>query len=112
MKRLEISEATEKLADYIRQLDEEPVVITDGGQVLAVLVATPNSDWESVSLSLNPKFLAIIERSRRRQDRDGGIPLEQIMEEFGLTHADLDAARAEWQADDEDAPTRAVGPCE
>ena len=103
MKRLELSEATGKLVDYVRQLNEEPVAITDGEQVLAVLIATENSDWESVSLSLNPEFLAIIARSRRRHDKEGGISLEALMEELGLTQADLDAAREERQKEHGDS---------
>ena len=110
MKRIEVSEAIGELADYVRRLDdEEPVAITDGDQVLAVLIATPNSDWESVSLSLNPKFQAMIERSCRSHDREGGISLEEIMQEFGLTQADLDAAWGEWEAEEDDAPIRASG---
>ena len=110
MKRVEISEAVDKLADYVRRLDdEEPVAITDGDQVLAVLIATPNSDWESVSLSLNPKFQEILERADRQYWKEGGIPLDQVMEELGLTQADLDAVRVEWEAEEEAAPIRASG---
>jgi len=31
-----------------------------------------NADAETVSVSTNPKFLALIERSRRRRDAEGG----------------------------------------
>ncbi len=112
MKRLELSSATKSLAQYIRQLDDEPVAITDGDQVLAVLIATPNSDWESVSLSMNPKFLAIIERSRASGYREGWISHEDIMREFGITDADLDAAGTELLAGEEDGANGVVIPRE
>jgi hypothetical protein len=105
MRRLDVSAATGKLADYVRRLDEEPLVIADGDQVLAVLIATKNSDWETVSLSLKPKFHAIIERSRRRRQKEGGTELEAIMDEFGLTQADLDAIRQDAQAVEGSAST-------
>ena len=33
---------------------------------------------ESISLSLNPDFMEIIDRSRRRQEKEGGISSEEM----------------------------------
>ena len=37
-----------------------------------------NMDLESVSLSTNPEFIALIERSRARMAAEGGIAAEEM----------------------------------
>jgi hypothetical protein len=44
---------------------------------------TESADMESLSLSLNPDFMEIIERSRQRQDEEGGISSEEMRRRFG-----------------------------
>ena len=73
MKTVEISKATGPLADYARDVTGEPLVITENGKPIAILEALADTDWESISLSTNPKFIAIIERSRTRQQSEGGL---------------------------------------
>jgi hypothetical protein len=41
-------------------------------------VGIKNADKETVSLSNNPQFLALIERSRKRQRTKGGISTEEM----------------------------------
>ena len=41
-------------------------------------------DSESVSLVNNPRFLAIIERSRIRHEREGGISSDEMRRRLGL----------------------------
>ncbi len=67
MKTVEVSKATLPLSDYTKEVKKEPVIITKEGRPVAVLVSIPNADIETVSLSNNPKFIALIERSRARQ---------------------------------------------
>jgi hypothetical protein len=43
-----------------------------------ILVSIPNADIETVSLSNNPRFIALIERSRARQRSEGGISSEEM----------------------------------
>ncbi|GFP20502.1 hypothetical protein HKBW3S03_02005, partial [Candidatus Hakubella thermalkaliphila] len=43
-----------------------------------------NADMETVSLSTNPQFLALIERSRARQQAEGGISSEEMRRRLGL----------------------------
>ncbi len=78
MKTVDIADATARLGDYASDIDQEPVVVTKRGRPVAVLIAVPNSDMESVSLSLNPWFMALIERSRAHVKAEGGIPLEEV----------------------------------
>lgn len=41
-----------------------------------------NADLETVLMSNHPKFLDVIERSRARQDEEGGIPSSEIRRLF------------------------------
>jgi antitoxin (DNA-binding transcriptional repressor) of toxin-antitoxin stability system len=78
MKTVEISKATLPLSDYTKGIKKEPVIITKEGRPVAALVSIPNADLEMVSLSNNPKFIALIERSRARQKSEGGISSEEM----------------------------------
>ena len=69
-----MSEARSSLATYAHQAGEEPVILTVNGKPVAALVAPDNAHLETVSLSTNPKFLALIERSRTRQEAEGEYP--------------------------------------
>jgi antitoxin (DNA-binding transcriptional repressor) of toxin-antitoxin stability system len=62
MKTLELAQATAPLADYARDLDKEPVVVMVRGRPVAALMPIENADRETVTLSTNPQFLALIER--------------------------------------------------
>src|SRR5215510_5341010 len=70
MKVIELTEATETLATYAAEVAQGPVIITVAGKPVAALVAIENADLETVSLSTNPAFLALIERSRARRRRE------------------------------------------
>ena len=78
MKTVEISKATLPLSEYTKGIKKEPVIITKEGRPVAALVSIPNADIEMVSLSNNPKFIALIERSRARQKSEGGISSEEM----------------------------------
>lgn len=78
MKTVEVAKATLPLADYTKEVAKEPVVVTDKGKPVAVLVGISNADIETVSLSNNPQFLNLIKRSRSRQKSEGGISTEEM----------------------------------
>ncbi len=73
MKTIELAKATAPLAEYARKVKREPVVLTAKRKPVAALVSVENADWETVTLSTDPRFLATIERSRARQRKEGGI---------------------------------------
>ncbi len=77
-KTIELSKANLPLSDYTKKVKKEPVIITKEGKPVAVLVSISNADIETVSLSNNPKFIALIERSRTRQKSEGGISSEEM----------------------------------
>ena len=84
MKTLEISKAKRSLASYSRKVRKEPVVVTSNGKPIAALVAIQNADMETVVLSNNPHFLALIQRSRSRQKSEGGISTEELRRRLNL----------------------------
>lgn len=85
MKIVEIAEANETLAKYASGLTEEPVIITSNGQPIAALVTLENVDMETISLSTNPKFIELIERSRAKRSSEGGVSSVEMRRRLGLS---------------------------
>ena len=83
------------LADYARKVSEEPFVVTDHGKPVAVLLPLENTDLETASLSSNPRFLELMERSRSRRNREGGIPSADIRRRLRLNKATRRAKKAQ-----------------
>lgn len=86
MKTLEMKEATGELASYAEQVRSEPVVVTDHGKPVMALMPIENADLETVTLSTDPRFIALIERSRALYKPGTGIPIEEIRRKYGLEH--------------------------
>jgi antitoxin (DNA-binding transcriptional repressor) of toxin-antitoxin stability system len=73
MKTVEMAKATASLKEYARNVSKETLVLTLHGKPVAALVPIVNADSETVTLSTDSGFLALIERSRARQKAEGGI---------------------------------------
>lgn len=84
MKIVEIAQANATLAEYAAGLAEEPVIITSNGQPIAALITLENIDLETISLSTNPKFMELIERSRARRSK-GGVSSAEMRRRLGLS---------------------------
>ncbi len=84
MKIVEIAEAQATLAEYASVLTEEPVIITSNGQPIAALVTLENVDMETISLSTNPKFIELIERSRAKRRSESGVSGTEMRRRLGL----------------------------
>ena len=78
MKTIEIGAATGPLADSIRRARGEPLVVTEDGAPTAVVLPLGNADLETVALSTDPGFLALIERSRSRIDAEGPLSAAEM----------------------------------
>lgn len=77
MKTVEISEITSLLENYSKT--EQPLVLTRNGQpVAALLPVEEDIDMETLSLSMNSRFISIIEQSRKSQKEEGRIFLQDI----------------------------------
>lgn len=85
MKTLEIDEATMSLAQCVRETSREPLVVTDHGKPVAVLLPLENTDLETASLNSNPRFLKLIEHSRSRLREEGGISSAEVRRRLSLT---------------------------
>jgi antitoxin (DNA-binding transcriptional repressor) of toxin-antitoxin stability system len=85
MKTVELEEATASLAVYARRARKEGVVVTLRGKPVATVQAVPKgADWESLAIGMHPKFLEIMERSRREHREHGGISPDQMRRYFGI----------------------------
>jgi prevent-host-death family protein len=85
MKMIEMTEAKGTLAEYVRRMAQDAVIVAENGRPVAALVAIENADLETISLSTNPEFLAIIERSRSHQEKEGGISSKEMRRRLGLS---------------------------
>ena len=84
MKTVEIDNATMSLADCARQASLEPLVITDHGTPVAVVLPIENTDLETASLNSSPRFLKLIEHSRSRMRQEGGISSAEVRRRLRL----------------------------
>jgi len=84
MRTIKLSQALRPLAEYADELDDEIVVLMNKNRPVAAIVPLRNVDRESLSLSTNPKFLRLIQRSRADFAAGRKRSLEEVRELFGL----------------------------
>src|ERR1700674_1456236 len=85
MKVVPVEQADLTFPELAERAKAGPVILTRKGKPLASIKDLSGSDWESISLANNPRFLALIEESRRSYREEGGIPLDEVRQELGLT---------------------------
>ena len=78
MTKVELKKASEPLSKYAQKARKDPVIVVKRGKPFAAVVPIRNADAETVSLSTNRKFLAIIERSRSRTKKEGAISSKEL----------------------------------
>lgn len=78
MTKIELKKASGPLSKYAQQARKSPVIVVKRGKPFAAVVPISNADGETVSLSTDRKFLAIIERSRSRVRKEGGISAKEM----------------------------------
>ena len=78
MKTIELTKATGTLRKYAEDAGREILIVTRKGKPMAAIVPVESFDLESLSLSTNPTFLELIAESRRRLEKEGGIPIEEV----------------------------------
>jgi prevent-host-death family protein len=93
MKVATITDLKAHLSKYLEHCQHEPVVVTKGGQIKAVLFPVADEeDLERLLLSHHPTFRAILAESERSLREEGGMPHEQfwrLVDEDALTTTDL-----------------------
>ncbi len=86
MKTLELKKAKGSLATYARALGDEPMAVVENGKPVMVLLPVEGVDLETVSMSLNPRFIAILQRSRASCRPGEGISSEEMRRRLSLRH--------------------------
>ncbi|HKP53325.1 MAG TPA: hypothetical protein VJ183_11825 [Chloroflexia bacterium] len=84
MKTVEIVQINSYLREYLEDLGEVPAALLINGEPVAVLMPTKGADLETISLSLNPKFLKMMEESYISLRVDSGISMDDLRQELGL----------------------------
>jgi hypothetical protein len=84
LKIVPLEQTTLTVLELAELVKDGPVILTRNGQPLLAVKDVSDSDWESVSLASNPRFMALIEESRRSYREKGGIGLDELRQELGL----------------------------
>ncbi len=82
MKTIELSNANKSLAEYTSELSQDNVILTLNGKAIAVVISLKDMDEESLSLSLNPEFISIIETARQEFKTGEKLSLSEIKAVF------------------------------
>ena len=86
-KTIELCEVS-ALAPYLQPGTSEPVILTQGGEAVAAVFPGDERDVENLLLSTNPQFQAILERSERRLQSEGGVSSAEVRRQLGLPAKD------------------------
>jgi hypothetical protein len=78
VKTIDIGNASSPVAEYVEQARTEPLVFTDHRAPTAVILSLVNADLETVALSTNRDFIALIEPSRARTQAEGGLTAAEM----------------------------------
>jgi len=89
MKTIELSEVS-ALAPHVQSGSREPVIVTQDGQAVAAVFPADEEDVENLLLSTNAQFQAILERSQRRLESEGGLSSADVRRRLGLPTRDAD----------------------
>jgi antitoxin (DNA-binding transcriptional repressor) of toxin-antitoxin stability system len=72
------------LSEYAEKARQAPVIVIKGGKPFAAVVPIRNADEETIALSTSRKFLKIVDRSRLRAKKEGGISPSELRRRLGL----------------------------
>jgi len=89
MKTIELSEVS-ALAPHVQSGSREPVIVTQDGQAVAAVFPADEEDVENLLLSTNAQFQAILERSQRRLESEGGLSSADVRRRLGLPTRDAE----------------------
>ncbi len=83
MKHVALSEVKDRLSEYLREAEEEVVIITRHGKPAGVLIGfATEDDWFDFRLENDPRFQARVAQARKSLRAGKGILLEDIPESF------------------------------
>ena len=82
MKTIDLDKASKPLSEYAKEIDKEILVLKSKDKPVAAIVSLKNVDVESISLSTNPEFLEIIEKSRKEFKLGKRTSLDEMKKEI------------------------------
>ena len=79
MKEIALSEVKDDLSRYLRQAEEEPIVITRHGKPAGILIGFKSEeDWFEYRLEHDPRVLRRIAAARQSLQSGRGVKLEDV----------------------------------
>jgi len=79
MKQVPLSEVKDDLSRYLREAEEQEIVITRHGKPAGVLIGFESEDdWFDYRLENDPRFLARVEQARNSMQAGRGVKLEDV----------------------------------
>jgi PHD/YefM family antitoxin component YafN of YafNO toxin-antitoxin module len=84
MKKIELAKASAPLSEYAVEAEKDPIIVLRRGKPMAAVIPLRNTDEETVALSTNKNFLKIIEKSRSKLKKHGGISAKELRRRLGL----------------------------
>ncbi len=84
MKTVEMAEATASLSEYAQQARKEAVIVTVHGKPVVALTPLRNTDWENLTVSNDPKFQELMQRSRATCKPGSGISSNEMRRRLGI----------------------------
>ena len=85
MRTVEMSEATASLGEYARRTRRHSVIVTRRGKPIAALMPlAANTDIENLTVTTAPRFMAMIERSRRLYPAGTGLSTEEVRAQLAI----------------------------
>lgn len=82
MKVIPLEGSTLTVPELEAMVRQGPVILTRNGLPLMTVKDASGSDWEAVSLRSNPRFISLIEESRRSYRESGGVALDDVRREL------------------------------
>ncbi len=84
MKAIALEDTTLTVEQLAKIASKQPVILTRKGKPVAAVKDLSGSDWEAVALANNPRFVTLIENSRRSYREKGGITIAEVRRRLGL----------------------------
>jgi len=84
MTKVEFKKASRPLSEYAQKARKSPIIVVKRGKPFGAVVPTRNADEEAVALSTNRRFMTIIDCSRARAKKQGGISAKELRRRLGI----------------------------
>jgi antitoxin (DNA-binding transcriptional repressor) of toxin-antitoxin stability system len=83
MKSIDLSSIS-ALSPHVLAGNQEPVVVLNNGKTVAAVVPIQEEDIESLLLSINPQFQAILQESQDSFEAEGGFSSAEVRAKLEL----------------------------